>query len=249
MAVAAAIGMTAALAGAAAAEDAKADAGLSVEQIEQIVRDYLMREPEVVYQALEELQRRQAAAETERRQTAIVDNREQLINDAGDPVAGNPDGDVTVVEFFDYQCTYCRQVVQSVRELIDEDQQLRVVFKEFPILGEASLVAARAALAAREQGDELYMPFHLALMGSRDLSLGAIMKLAEQVGLDTERLQADMRAPAIDRQLQANYTLAQKLGIEGTPAFVVGEEVIPGAVDKRRLAGLVEDVRANCATC
>jgi protein-disulfide isomerase len=249
LAVAAAIGMTAALAGAAAAEDAKADAGLSVEQIEQIVRDYLMREPEVVYQALEELQRRQAAAETERRQTAIVDNREQLINDAGDPVAGNPDGDVTVVEFFDYQCTYCRQVVQSVRELIDEDQQLRVVFKEFPILGEASLVAARAALAAREQGDELYMPFHLALMGSRDLSLGAIMKLAEQVGLDTERLQADMRAPAIDRQLQANYTLAQKLGIEGTPAFVVGEEVIPGAVDKRRLAGLVEDVRANCATC
>jgi protein-disulfide isomerase len=124
-----------------------------------------------------------------------------------------------------------------------------VVFKEFPILGEASLVAARAALAAREQGDELYMPFHLALMGSRDLSLGAIMKLAEQVGLDPERLTADMRAPAIDQQLQANYTLAQKLGIEGTPAFVVGEEVIPGAVDKRRLAGLVEDVRANCATC
>jgi protein-disulfide isomerase len=241
--------MTAALAGAAAAEDAKADAGLSVEQIEQIVRDYLMREPEVVYQALEELQRRQAAAEAERRQTAIVDNREQLINDAGDPVAGNPDGNVTVVEFFDYQCTYCRQVVQSVRELIDEDQQLRVVFKEFPILGEASLVAARAALAAREQGAELYLSFHLALMGSRDLSLGAIMKLAEQVGLDPERLTADMRAPAIDQQLQANYTLAQKLGIEGTPAFVVGEEVIPGAVDKRRLAGLVEDVRANCATC
>jgi protein-disulfide isomerase len=192
LAVAAAIGMTAALAGAAAAEDAKADAGLSVEQIEQIVRDYLMREPEVVYQALEELQRRQAAAETERRQTAIVDNREQLINDAGDPVAGNPDGDVTVVEFFDYQCTYCRQVVKSVRELLDDDQELKVVFKEFPILGEASVVAARASLAAREQGQEHYLPVHLALMGSRDLSLGAIMKLAAQVGLDTERPAAEM---------------------------------------------------------
>ena len=127
-----------------------------------------------------------------------------------------------------------------MRELIDEDQQLRVVFKEFPILGEASVVAARAALAAREQ--DRYLPFHLALMGSRDLSLAGIMKLAEQVGLDTERLASDMQAPAIDRQLQANHELAQKLGIEGTPAFVIGEEVVPGALDKQRLAGLVEEV-------
>jgi protein-disulfide isomerase len=239
--------MALALAGVAHAESEDSAAELPVEQIEQIVRDYLMREPEIIYQALEELQRRQAEAETERQRVAITENREQLINDAGDPVAGNPDGNVTLVEFFDYQCGYCRQVVKSVRELIDEDQELRVVFKEFPILGEASVVAARAALAAREQ--DRYLPFHLALMGSRDLSLAGIMKLAEQVGLDTERLASDMQQPAIDRQLQANHALAQELGIEGTPAFVIGEEVVPGAVDKQRLAGLVEELRSDCATC
>jgi protein-disulfide isomerase len=243
------IGLALALAGGARAEEATGPAGLPVEQIEQIVRDYLMREPEVIYQALEELQKRQAAAESERQRAAIADNREQLISDAADPIAGNPDGDVTVVEFFDYQCTYCRQVVKSVRELLDDDQELKVVFKEFPILGEASVVAARASLAAREQGQEHYLPFHLALMGSRDLSLGAIMKLADQVGLDTERLTVDMRAPAIDQQLQANFVLAQKLGIEGTPAFVIGEDLVPGALDKARLASLVDEARANCATC
>jgi protein-disulfide isomerase len=140
-------------------------------------------------------------------------------------------------------------VVKSVRELLDDDQELKVVFKEFPILGEASVVAARASLAAREQGQEHYLPFHLARMGSRDLSLGAIMKLADQVGLDTERLTVDMRAPAIDQQLQANFVLAQKLGIEGTPAFVIGEDLVPGALDKARLASLVDEARANCATC
>lgn len=243
------VGLALALAGGAQAEEATGAAGLPVEQVEQIVRDYLMREPEVIYQALEALQQREAANKSERQRAAVADNREQLENDAGDPIAGNPDGNVTVVEFFDYQCTYCRQVVKSVRELVDDDQQLKVVFKEFPILGEASVVAARASLAASGQGQELYLPFHLALMGSRDLSLGTIMALAEQVGLDTDRLQRDMRAPAIDQQLQANYALAQKLGIEGTPAFVIGEDVVPGAVDKGRLAGLVEEVRANCATC
>jgi protein-disulfide isomerase len=211
------------------------------------VRDYLMREPQVIYEALEELQRRQAEAETERQRGAIAANRDQLMNDPGDPFAGDPDGNVTVVEFFDYQCTYCRQVVRSVQELIDEDQKLKFVFKEFPILGEASVVAARAALAARAQ--DQYLSFHLALMGSRDLSLDGIMLLAEQVGLDTERLAVDMHDPAIDRQIQANFALAQKLGIEGTPAFVVGEEVVPGAVDKRRLAGLVEEARESCLTC
>ena len=135
-----------------------------------------------------------------------------------------------LVEFFDYQCAYCRQVVPSVRELLEEDQKLKVVFKEFPILGEASVVAARAALAARAQ--DRYLPFHLALMGSRDLSLDGIMALAEQVGLDTERLAAGHARPGDRPQLQANFALAQKLGIEGTPAFVIGDELIPGAVEK-----------------
>ena len=242
-----ALGMALALAGAARAEDGGSEAELPVEQVEKIVRDYLLREPEVIYQALEELQRRQAAAEAERQRVAVAANRAQLVDRADDPVAGNPAGDVTVVEFFDYQCQYCRRVVPSLQALLAEDQELKVVFKEFPILGEASVTAARAALAAREQ--DRYLPFHFALMSAGDLSLETIMALAESVGLDSERLASDMDSPAIATRLQANLALARELGIEGTPAFVVGDELIPGAVDKTRLAQLIATARADCVSC
>ena len=235
------------LAGAARAEGEGSQLDLPVEEVERIVRDYLLREPEIIYQALEELQRRQAVAAAERQRAAVAANRAALVDQAGDPVAGNPEGNVTVVEFFDYQCQYCRRVVPSLQALLAEDQDLKVVFKEFPILGEASVTAARAALAAREQ--DRYLPFHFALMSARDLSLDNIMTLAEGVGLDSERLVSDMQSPAIETRLQANLELARELGIEGTPAFVVGDELIPGAVDKTRLAQLIEEARTNCVTC
>ena len=146
-----ALGLGLSLAGGAQAESEGSRIELPVEQVEKIVRDYLLREPEIIYQALEELQRRQAEAAAERQRTAVAANRAQLFDRAGDPVAGNPAGDVTLVEFFDYQCQYCRRVVPSLQALLAEDQGLKVVFKEFPILGEASVTAARAALAAREQ--------------------------------------------------------------------------------------------------
>ena len=243
----AAVGLALTLAGSAQAESAGSGTELPVEQVEKIVRDYLMREPEIIYQALEELQRRQAEAATERQRTAVAANRARLFDQPIDPVAGNPDGNVTVVEFFDYQCQYCRRVVPSLQALLKEDQQLRLVFKEFPILGEASVTAAHASLAARRQDN--YLPFHLALMSSRDLSLDGIMALAKSVGLDTERLAKDMRSPEIEAQIQANYALARELGIEGTPAFVVGDELIPGAVEKARLAQLIEEARTDCVAC
>ena len=243
----AAMAMVSVLAGGAKAESEGSEAGLPVEQVEKIVRDYLMREPEIIYQALEELQRRQAEATAERQRAAVAANRAALVAQPDDPIAGNPDGNVTLVEFFDYQCQYCRRVVPALQALLSEDRNLKVVFKEFPILGEASVTAARAALAARAQ--EQYLPFHLALMSARDLSLDGIMAQAERVGLDTERLATDMRLPEIDAQLQANLELARELGIEGTPAFVIGDELIPGAVEKTRLAELIEDARTNCLTC
>jgi protein-disulfide isomerase len=242
-----ALAVTLSLAGAARAEGEGNQLDLPVEEVERIVRDYLLREPEIIYQALEELQRRQAVAAAERQRAAVAANRAALVDQAGDPMAGNPEGDVTVVEFFDYQCQYCRRVVPSLQALLAEDQDLKVVFKEFPILGEASVTAARAALAAREQ--DRYLPFHFALMGARDLSLDSILALAESVGLDSERLASDMQSPAIETRLQANLELARELGIEGTPAFVVGDELIPGAVDKTRLAQLIEEARTDCATC
>jgi protein-disulfide isomerase len=222
-------------------------AGLSREQIERIVHDYLMREPEVVYQALQELQRRQDAAKTEHQKAAVAANHSQLYQHPGDPVGGNPDGDVTVVEFFDYQCAYCRRVMPSLQAQLRDDGKLRVVFKDFPILGENSVTAARAALAARQQGR--YVPFHFALMGASDLSLDGIMAVARSVGIDTQRLATDMNAPEIETQIQANYALARTLGIEGTPAFVIGDELIPGALSKTRLTELIQEARTGCVSC
>lgn len=232
-----------ALAAAAPATRAEQPADLSVQQIEKIVREYLLREPEIIYQALEELQRRQAEAEAARQQAAIAENRGDLLNDPASPVGGNPDGDVTLVEFFDYRCAYCRRVVSSMRALLDEDRDLRVVFKELPVLGPDSERAARAALASRRQGG--YVPFHFALMAAEDLSLQGIRAAAEAVGLDPDRLEADMLAPEVNAAIQANYALANELGIEGTPAFVIGTQLIPGAVDKARLEQLIREARSG----
>jgi protein-disulfide isomerase len=231
------------LAAAAPATSAEEPADLPVEQVEKIVREYLLREPEIVYQALEELQRRQAEAEAARQQAAIAENQRELLNDPASPVGGNPDGEVTLVEFFDYRCGYCRRVVSSMRALLDEDRELRVVFKELPVLGPDSERAARAALASRRQGG--YVPFHFALMAADDLSLQGIRAAAEAVGLDADRLEADMAAPEVNAAIQANYALANELGIEGTPAFVIGKQLIPGAVDKARLEELIQEARSG----
>jgi protein-disulfide isomerase len=220
---------------------------LPADQVEAIVRDLLMREPEIVYQALQELQRRESVAEAERRKAAVLARKDDLFRSAASPVGGNPEGDVTLVEFFDYRCGYCRRVVGSLRALVEQDQDLRVVFKEFPILGEDSVRAARAALAAERQG--LYMPLHFALMAADDLSIEGIMAVAAGVGLDTEQLAADMASPEIEAEIAATYALANELGIEGTPAFVVDDELIPGAVSQERLAALIDEARTNCATC
>ena len=231
------------LAAAAPATRAEQPADLSVQQIEKIVREYLLREPEIIYQALEELQRRQAEAEAARQQAAIAENRGDLLNDPASPVGGNPDGDVTLVEFFDYRCAYCRRVVSSMRALLDEDRDLRVVFKELPVLGPDSERAARAALASRRQGG--YVPFHFALMAAEDLSLQGIRAAAEAVGLDPDPLEADKSAPEVKAAIQANNALANELGIEGTPAFVIGTQLIPGAVDKARLEQLIREARSG----
>jgi protein-disulfide isomerase len=231
------------MAAALARAEPAAAADLTVEQIEKIVRDYLLREPKVVFEALQELQRQEAEATAARQKAAIAANQKKLLDDPLTPVGGNPDGDVTLVEFFDYRCTYCRRVVSSVRELLDEDGDLRVVFKDMPVLGPDSVRAARAALASRKQDG--YVPFHFALMASDDLSPAGIRAAAKSVGLDPDRLEADMDAPEVNAVIEANYALAHELGIEGTPAFVIGDQLIPGAVEKARLEHLIDEARSG----
>lgn len=214
---------------------------LTVEQIEQIVRDFLLREPEVIYEALQELRLRQETAALERQKEMIAANRERLFDDPQAPFGGEADAEVTLVEFFDYRCAYCRRVVSSVRALLDDEDDLKIVFKELPVLGEESVVAARAALASRRQ--DKYLPFHFALMQAEDLSQAGIMAVAQEVGLDAGQLARDMQDPAIQAAIDANYALANELGIEGTPAFVIGDQLIPGAIDQAQLKQLIEQQR------
>ena len=225
------------------ADEAAPAADLPVEQVEKIVRDYLMREPEIIYQALEELQRRQAAEQAERQKEMLISRQDELLNDPATPVAGNPDGDVALVEFFDYRCGYCRRVLSSMQALMEEDADLKVVFKELPVLGEDSVRAARAALASQQQDKSLYLDFHLALMSADDLSADGIRTIAAEIGFDPDQLERDMESDEVTGAIDANYQLASALGIEGTPAFVIGETLVPGAVDKARLAALIEEAR------
>ena len=220
-----------------------ADAALPKAEIEQIVRDYLLREPEVIYQAIQELQKRQQAAEAERQQTAIVERADEIFRHADDPIVGNAAGDVTLVEFFDYHCGYCRSMVGNLRNLVDGDKQLRFVMKELPVLGPDSITAAKAALAASKLDPAKYYDFHLALMQSKDLGLETVLKVAAAEGYDSQALKTEMGAAWIQERLDANHALAESLGINGTPSFVIGKTLIPGAVDIGRLAQLVIDER------
>jgi len=212
--------------------------------IEKIVRDYLMEHPEVILQAVDAMQERQKTAEAEQARKALTENKQELLRNPADPVIGNPQGDVTVVEFFDYQCGYCKAVQADTQSLIKGDPKLRFVLKEFPILGPASLVASKAALASRGQGK--YVEFHNALMAQRgQLDEAVIMRLAKSVGLDTDRLKKDMESPDVLKVIAANQALAEKLSIRGTPAFVFGDELVPGAIKLDDMKRLTDAARAK----
>lgn len=210
--------------------------------VEEVVRDYLLKHPEVILQAVEAYQEREKAEAEVRAKRALVANRARLFENPDSPVIGNPQGNVTVVEFFDYMCGYCKAVHADVNRLVKEDRNVKLVFKEFPILGPGSLVASKAALAARKQGK--YQPLHDALMEHRGpMDEPTVLRLARSVGLDTDRLKEDMESPKVRDVIVANRALADELGIRGTPAFIVGDDIVPGAIKLDEMKRLVEDAR------
>ena len=214
--------------------------------VEKIIRQYLGDHPEVILEALQAMEEKKRVAEQRKREQALFLRRDALEKDPSSPVGGNPEGDVTIVEFFDYQCGYCKRVWASIRELLAGDANIRYVFKEFPILGPESVVASRAALAAWKQGPEPYMAFHSALMENRGgLPEAKIMAVAAKVGLDVDQLREDMDSPAVQQALRKNYRLAQELDISGTPAFIIGDHLIPGAADLDSLKKLVAASRGG----
>jgi protein-disulfide isomerase len=208
--------------------------------IEAIVRDYMTNNPDVMIRALEAAKTkldRDADAKTAQ---LIADHRHQIYDDPSSPLGGNPQGKVSLVEFFDYRCPYCKQTQPALEKLLAGNSRVRVVYKELPILGPASITAARAALAAERQGK--YEAFHRAMMAARgDISDATVFQVARSVGLDLNRLERDMKAPEIAKAIDSNLKLADALEINGTPAFVIGDRMIPGAVDLDRLQRLVAD--------
>ena len=214
--------------------------------IREIVRDYLLANPELLVESLQVYQERQRVVEQRLRRERIFALRAELAEDPDTPVVGNPEGDVAVIEFFDYRCPYCIRVAEDLREAVRRDGNIRLVMKEFPILGPESTAVARMALAADRQ--DKYEEYHFALMSvGGKVNEDTAWKAAKKIGIDVDQLRADMESPEIDDMLQRNFELAQALEIRGTPSFVIGDDVVRGAMDMSRMRRLVAGVRAGAS--
>jgi protein-disulfide isomerase len=212
--------------------------------LDQAIHDYLISHPEVIVESLRTAEKKLQDEQDAAARTAIDTRQSELLRDPDSPVAGNPNGDVTIVEFFDYHCPYCKQVEPALETLLKEDPKIRIVYKEFPILGPDSVVASQVALAALKQGTQKYARFHAAMMSTKGgISEAVVMQVARDAGLDVTRLKTDMKAPDVDAMIKRNYDLAEALKIHGTPAFIVGDALAPGAVDVDTLRKMVADAR------
>jgi protein-disulfide isomerase len=216
--------------------------GMSQDEFDRRIRDYLMNNPEVIIQsvqALEARKQREALTET---QDALKARAEEIFRDPDSPVGGNPQGDATLVEFFDYNCPYCRKMSPLLIDAEKADPKLRIAFKEFPILGPNSEFAAKAALAAHRQGR--YVEFHHALMAVKGtVNESVVLATAKELGLDIDRLKADMQDPAILVSIERNLALAATLRINGTPGFVIGDQILRGATELSTLQQMIGQAR------
>ena len=211
---------------------------MTEDQIKQLALEAILENPDIIMQAVAILQQR----EQERAASGANTVRLQLESDPNAPNLGNPEGDVTVVEFFDYNCPYCRSAGQTLQALLAADANVRVIYREWPILGEDSVIAARAALAAREQGK--YEAFHWALMnGEGRVTEAVIFKVARDLGMDVAKLETDMVSPAVEAHIALSNALAQQLGFTGTPAFIVGDKTAPVMLSFDEITRLVADAR------
>jgi len=221
-------------------------------EIETIIRQYLVQHPEVLQEAIAALEKKQAAAEAERHQTVVKDNAEALFRSPRQVTIGNVKGDVTFVEFFDYNCGYCKRAMGDMLALMKGDPKLKVVLKEFPVLGPGSVEAARVAVAVRMQDPtgKKYLDFHQKLLGSRGQADKArAIAAAKEAGLDVARIERDMTGPEVKATLEENFKLAEQLGLNGTPSYVIGDSVVIGAVGLEALQEKINTARCGKAAC
>ena len=250
LAIAATVAFVAATAVPSALAQSFSDAQRS--DIERIIKEYLIAHPEVLQQAVAELEKRQQAAEAEKAKSAIKTHSEALFNSARQVVVGNPKGDVTLVEFFDYNCGYCKHALADLIDMMKADGNLRVVLKEFPVLGAQSVEAAQVAVAVRMQDKtgKKYMEFHQKLLSGRGQADRArAMAAAKEVGLDVGRIERDLASDEVKQTLEESFKLAEALGLNGTPSYVTGDDVVIGAVGAKTLREKVNTARCGKVTC
>ena len=215
---------------------------LSSAKFEMIIHNYILAHPEVLIESLKLAKQRQEDQAAAKAKSFIAANKTQLLDDPNSPVFGNAHGDVTIVEFFDYRCPYCRQADPVLKKLISEDPKVRLVQKQLPILGPASVLAARAALAANKQNKLAVL--HDALMARNpNFDEEGMLKVAESLGLDVARLKADMASPEVNAEIMNSARLAKELGLTGTPAFIVGSVLIDGGTNFATLKSMVSNAR------
>ena len=212
-------------------------------EIKQLALEAILENPEIIRQAITLLQQRDEASSATQVQALLSEQRTLLERDPNAPVIGNNKGDVTVIEFFDYNCPYCKRAWSELNTVMAQDPDVRVVLREWPILGEASVYATRASLAARKQG--MYVEFHNALMASKGRAQPAsVMAIAKSVGLDTAQLKTDMKSPEIDEHIETSMQLARALNFSGTPAYIIGDALAPGMVAADELKNMIAQARA-----
>lgn len=216
---------------------------ISEERIKELVLEAIRENPGIVFEAAQLFEQQRQASQATAVAQILEAERDTLERDPNAPVLGNPEGDVTVVEFFDYNCPFCRRVKPEMEALLAADPNVRVVYREWPILGEGSVFAARAALASRNQGK--YEEFHWAMMQLNERAEEAsVLRIAEDIGLDIAQLRGDMDAPEVAEHIQTSIRLTKALGFNGTPSFVIGDSLAPGLIKADQMIQLVQQARA-----
>jgi protein-disulfide isomerase len=213
-------------------------------EVEAVIQDYIQKNPEVIMRAIQSYQVKMEAEKRKQAKKNLTSLNAELSLNAGSPVIGNPDGDITIVEFFDYRCGYCKRVFPTIQALLREDGNIRYVLKELPILGPDSIFASQAALAVWNTTPEKYLSFHAALMASRgNLTAAKIFRIANDLALDTEALSKNMKNKSVNEELTMNMELSERLNITGTPAFIIGDQLSPGAISLDEIKKMVAIAR------
>ena len=241
-----------ALCGAPAVASAQSFSEAQRAEIEKIVRNYLLSHPEVLEEVSAELSKRQAVAETMKHEAAVAKNAQAIFSSPRGVTVGNKDGDVTFVEFFDYNCGYCKRAMTDMMELMKADPKLKVVLKEFPVLSAGSVEAAQVGVAVRMQDPtgKKYLDFHQKLLTGRGAADKArAMAVAKEVGLDMAKLEKDLSSAEVRNTLEENFKLAEAMGMNGTPSYVIGKQVVIGAVGVESLREKIGNARCGKATC